>query len=200
MVEFPWIRQLESYPLHVSESLADPATSLIPSNAQLLYSACDSSTDSQSDDNLLLGFCELVATDSASSSLLPRLVVLCASLVPEKAHPDLNVPEAGWDICDLWETVEIDLHGILATNGIVQGYAVELKDFWESLDGHELAPESRVGETVQYRRALQELGTCFKNVGIPSSLFEQSLPGADATGSGDKRIFTFNVSNTMLFR
>lgn len=182
LVELPWVSQIEICPTFGS------LPSLIPSNAQQIYSTVDS--DSCSNDIVLLGFS--VLTPSTSLSHIPRLLILISSVVPEEPGPDANIPEGGWDICDVWETMEIDLNRFVATNEIVERYSSDVKDFWDYGDfaRDEVQPKeslSTSSQTNRFRHELHQLGISLASIGFLPSMFVNS----DKT---DKRIFTFKVS------
>lgn len=201
VVEFPWINQLEVFP---SPSALSPPC-LVPSNAQLLYSTLDTSPRHSTRDTLLVGFCQF---PSALSSLAQtgRLILLRASLLPDNPTSEVNVPEAGWDICDSFECVEIQLRTLLATNGTIEKYTMALKDIWETLDEK---PESFQEDAAQlryplpsnisssrYRQMLQSLGLSFKNIGLPSSVFTE-MADDGLRRNCHENTFTFKVRSML---
>lgn len=191
IVEFPWVKQIEQLPTSKISSL-----SLIPSNAQIVFSALDLPTPKTcTEDLLLLGFCQFPSL--AALSQIPRLIILRTSLLPDNPESDVSVPEAGWDICDMLESLEVDLTSIIATNEIAERYMADLKDVWDDMGGSGVPSaqttskneeQPRSSEATQYRRALQSLGRTFRNVGLPSSVF------SDGNGGELPRTFTFKVN------
>lgn len=191
-MEFPWIHQLEASPSLDLSVLSSPT--LIPSNAQVVYSSFEApSPKSENEDSLILGFAEI-------SEQSHRLILLRASLLPQEPTPDVNAYETGWDICHVWDTSEIRLDNDVATNDVARRYEADLKGLWEILSEHSKsqpfvaqngAQEKLAGHSSRcHRLELQRLGTTFKNIGLPRTVFDESEVKGSASSP---RAFTFRV-------